>query len=186
MLFECGNETCPLLDIKLIPLTQGRYAIVDIDKYPELAGYSWSLTTHKKPYAKRSITVDGVRKKITMHRQLLNPGKKNTDHINSRTLDNRMRNLRKCSQKENVRNSPKRSGVMSSKYKGVSFNKNTGKWRAYINADGQRTHLGLFEIEGDAAIAYNVACLQKHGEFAYWNVIPDSHRRRNNSRKEVI
>lgn len=40
-------------------------------------------------------------------------------------------------------------------YAGVSFSKIHNKWRADINADKKRTHLGLFSNRHDAAEAYN-------------------------------
>lgn len=38
----------------------------------------------------------------------------------------------------------------SSKYKGVSFNKASNKWRAYITIKGSQKHLGLFKTEEEA------------------------------------
>ena len=44
---------------------------------------------------------------------------------------------------------------LTSKFRGVSWNKNTKKWRATININGKQIHLGLFENELKASEAYN-------------------------------
>lgn len=56
-------------------------------------------------------------------------------------------------------------------YKGVSWNKATSKWRAYIQKDGKLHHLGLFTDEIEAAKAYNKAATEMFGEFANLNKI---------------
>ena len=49
----------------------------------------------------------------------------------------------------------------SSKYKGVSLNKETSKWAAYINIDGARKYLGCFDTEEEAHYAYQEAFRNK-------------------------
>ncbi len=50
----------------------------------------------------------------------------------------------------------------SSRFKGVCFDKRCRKWVAYIRQNYTRTHLGYFEQEHDAALAYNQA-IQERG-----------------------
>lgn len=57
----------------------------------------------------------------------------------------------------------------SSRYRGVSWKKAIEKWRAYINKDGRRLHLGYFSSEEDAAYAYDAAAVQIFGDFARLN-----------------
>ena len=45
--------------------------------------------------------------------------------------------------------------IPKSKFHGVVFQSNVGKWRAYIYKERKRKHLGYFEKEKDAALAYN-------------------------------
>ncbi|HFJ9284820.1 TPA: AP2 domain-containing protein [Bacillus toyonensis] len=59
----------------------------------------------------------------------------------------------------------------SSKYKGVSWNKKCKKWKSTITSKGKMIHLGLYENEDDAALAYNKAAIEIFGEHAYQNVI---------------
>ena len=57
-------------------------------------------------------------------------------------------------------------------YKGISFDKGWGKWRAFISIDKKNKHLGSFTSDTDAARAYDAAARIYHGEFAYLN-FPD-------------
>jgi hypothetical protein len=50
---------------------------------------------------------------------------------------------------------PTETRPKSSRFYGVTFNKERGKWRAYLSLDGRTVDLGRFAFEGDAAIAYN-------------------------------
>jgi hypothetical protein len=92
------------------------------------------------------------------------------DHINGDKLDNRAANLRSCTNAENTRNSKPRIGGHS-KYKGVSWNKGNAKWVAYICRDGRNIHLGCFDNEADAALAYNRASIDIHGEYGRLNIV---------------
>lgn len=57
----------------------------------------------------------------------------------------------------------------TSKYKGVSWNKATTKWRADIRKDGKLHYLGLFTDETEAALAYNEKAKELFGEYANLN-----------------
>ena len=88
-----------------------------------------------------------------MHRLIMSPPEgKVVDHINGNTLDNRKCNLRVVDQAENVWNSKKTWGA--SKYRGVWFQKDKGKWCARITCRGVTTHLGYYMTEDEAGKAY--------------------------------
>jgi hypothetical protein len=94
---------------------------------------------------------DGNRRQF-LHRFLMDfPDGFMIDHINNNTLDNRSCNLRLA---DNRLNQSNRKQVTSSKYTGVSWNKPTKKWQAYIRIDGKKHHLGYFESEESAYEAY--------------------------------
>jgi hypothetical protein len=76
------------------------------------------------------------------------------DHINDDPSDNRVENLQIVTQRFNSR---KTQGKYSSKYKGVSWDKNGNKWRAQIIISGKVKHLGLFNCELKAHQAYKNA-----------------------------
>ena len=59
----------------------------------------------------------------------------------------------------------------SSKYKGVTFNKQAKKWRAQIVLSGKFIHLGTFDSEKNAALTYNRAATKLFGGFARLNNI---------------
>lgn len=89
------------------------------------------------------------------------------DHINGRTSDNRLENLREASAAENGRN--KRRQPASSRYQGVSRHKANGCWTAYICVNGRSKHLGSFNDEEVAARARDRAARVAYGEFARLN-----------------
>lgn len=90
------------------------------------------------------------------------------DHINRDGMDNRIENLRAATVQQNMANQRKRRQT-SSRWKGVSFNKKKRRWYAWIQANGVKKFLGMFKDEADAALAYNFAALELHGEFAVLN-----------------
>lgn len=83
------------------------------------------------------------------------------DHINGNRLDNRISNLRKASQGENNQNRVSQVGS-SSRFLGVSWNRHLNKWHAYISKNRKRKHLGFFDNEEDAGLAYIRAKLEIH------------------------
>jgi len=85
------------------------------------------------------------------------------DHINGNSLDNRRSNLRLASKAVNSRNT-RLPSTNTSGYKGVSFYRKTGKWRAYIKHNDKTYWLGMFVDKEDA----NRARLQKEREL--WGV----------------
>ena len=74
------------------------------------------------------------------------------DHINCDKLNNNIDNLQLITNRENC-SKDKKGG--SSKYVGVSFYKQTGKWVANIWLDGKQHHLGYFTQEYYAFLAYH-------------------------------
>lgn len=156
-----------------IPLTQGRFAIVDPEDYQCLAKYKWHLS--KSPtgsYAARweRIRGGGPRKKIWMHRQVIDvPEHLLCDHINGNGLDNRKANLRPATVSQNLCNRIKIKSTTRSKYKGLEWDKIQGKWKARIQCNGQRIYIGSFANEIDAAKAYDEKAKVLFGEFARFN-----------------
>ena len=88
----------------------------------------------------------------------------NIDHINMDRVDNKIANLRDCTNQENMMNRKSFRGS-SSKYKGVSFHKRDKKWTAQIRFKGKLRHLGYFDLEADAHKAYERASKEMFGDF---------------------
>jgi DNA polymerase-1 len=156
-----------------IPLTQGKYAIVDPDDYRRLSKYKWYVVGRPgSQYAVRSHTTKNVKRSaIYMHREVINaPDDFLADHINRNSLDNRKANLRPATRAQNVQNRTKfRKGKYSSKYKGVTWNCGHRLWQVDIKFNGNHIFLGSFESEVRAAKAYDRAAKRYHGEFAVLN-----------------
>jgi hypothetical protein len=162
--------------MKLIPLTQGKIAIVDDADFEQVSRFRWCAS---RDYSGGFVVMrvdlsSGRRKTILMHRQLLGltDPKIDTDHINHNTLDNRRANLRICTHQQNIFNMKLRSH--SSKFKGVSWHKQCRKWEGYIEVNDKKIHLGLFEDEREAAKAYNAAAKKYFKEFACLNDLEES------------
>ncbi len=76
------------------------------------------------------------------------------DHINFIRTDNRLKNLRIVTTRENTNQKHLKS---SSEYTGVSWIKSDKKWKATIVINGKNKHLGIFNNEYDASIYYKNA-----------------------------
>jgi AP2-like factor (euAP2 lineage) len=117
-------------------------------------------------------TPEGVRS-ITLGKFLLNPpdGKQVYPRRFNQGLDYRRDNLVVCTVGERQRLLPKRKVETTSKYRGVSYQKASGKWRAGIQIKGKTLNLGEFSSEHEAALAYNEAARQYFGDVAYQNSV---------------
>jgi len=117
-------------------------------------------------YGRKNFWRGGRCFSIKMHAFIL--GIPFADHANGNGLDNRRENLRPADATTNAWNRPRKSDNTSG-YKGVSWDRKNGNWRAYITANGSRRHLGRFATAELAAAAYDVAAREIHGQFARLN-----------------
>jgi hypothetical protein len=156
-----------------IPLTRGRFAIVDPEDYPRLAKHKWHLaksTTGSYAVRWQRNPAKKTRKRIWMHRQLINiPQNLLCDHVNCNSLDNRKTNIRPATASQNLCNRPKRKSKTRSKYKGLEWDKTQRKWKVRIQVNKRKIYLGSFKSEIDAARAYDRAAKKYHREFANLN-----------------
>ncbi|MBU0846652.1 HNH endonuclease [Patescibacteria group bacterium] len=158
-----------------IKLTRGKVALVDEADFGWLSQWSWnSRPNHGIWYARRGARDGDKKNTVLMHRQIMGAWSgQRVDHRDGNGLNNQRKNLRFCTSTQNHANRRKLSGC-SSKYKGVCWHKQRGKWVAYIKIYGKSSHLGLFANEEDAARAYNNAAIERFGEFAKLNIIENS------------
>lgn len=158
--------------MRTINLTKNLVTIVDDEDYLLFNNYKWYASGRVNIYAVRDILINGKKKSIRLHREILSVKTTNfiVDHINGNTLDNRKSNLRICLQKENMRNQ-KRKSTNTSGFKGVSYRKRDNTWRARIMLDYKEVSLGTFKTKKSAAKAYNDAALKLHGKFAKLNEV---------------
>ncbi len=171
--------------MKLIPLTQGRFAKIDDEDYERVSQFKWCLRKSRdnNAYAHKSINNGDKRTSILLHRFILDIKDKRffVDHIDHDGLNCQRSNIRLCSQTENARNRRTAKNKTSSKYLGVFLHKSKNKkgctlfWRSLIMIDKKITHLGLFPFTGEgevtAAMAYNNAAKKTFKEFANLNYV---------------
>jgi hypothetical protein len=79
------------------------------------------------------------------------------DHIDNNPLNNTVNNLQLITQRENVSKNPRKG---FSKYLGVSFHNQTGKWQSFIYIKPKNINLGLFNTEIEAHEAYKLKLKQ--------------------------
>jgi len=157
--------------MRVIPLTQGKQAVVDDEDFDLLMGMGrWcAMKLGGKFYAYKGkwLPSEHRTRHIAMHRLLCGlvwGDPRVVDHINGDGLDNRRANLRVCSRAQNQANGVGRT--RTSRFKGVSLDMRSGKWLAQCK---RNKWLGRFSTEHEAAIAYNRAALFEFGEFARLN-----------------
>ncbi len=151
--------------VRHIPLTRGKYAVVDAADYERVASFNWYASiAGNRVYARCSI--DG--RSIFLHRLLTNaPKGMVVDHIDHDGLNDRQSNLRVCTFQQNLHNS--RPYGKSSRFHGVCWDKAGRRWVVYICHNGRSRFVGQFTDEIEAARAYDRKAYELFGEYAYLN-----------------
>ena len=157
-------------DIAYVPLTRGYEAVIDVADVHLVDQYNWCAQVCRgHVYAIRHSARDLVTRKqtlIIMHRVITGaPSEMEVDHQDRDGLNNRRSNLRVCTRSQNAFNR-KRSIANTSGVKGVFFEKEYGKWIAYVCVDGFNARIGRFDTLAEAAAARSGAAAVMHGKFA--------------------
>lgn len=161
-----------------MPLSRGR--LKELLSYDAEAGrFIWrvsrgtrcagSMAGNRRPDGYIYIKIDRVLYRASRLVWLYLFGKwpqEHIDHINGNTSDDRLVNLREATRSQNLGNR-KLNKNSSTGFKGVS--KSGKRYKAYVNKDGKRHWLGLFDSAAAAAEAYGIAARSLHGEFARTN-----------------
>ncbi len=154
--------------MKQIPLSQGKFALVDDEDFETVNRWKWfyCVTKGGKPYVVRGSSPR------YLHRVIMDaqPGER-IDHISGDTLDNRRSNLRRCTQSQNVANSRLSKDNIHG-FKGITYSNDHGRrrrWHARITHNYKKIYLGRFETKEEAAKAYNAKALELFGPFARLN-----------------
>lgn len=147
----------------LIPLSSNKFAIIDQEDYSRVKDYSWFFMN--TGYAGSHFGS----KCLLMHRVIIQaPSKTYVDHISMDRLDNRKCNLRIVSFSDNVVNSQIRK-CNSSGFKGVTYDKQTGRWRATCIRKGVTFRLRRYITPEEAALQYDNIVRKIDGNFARLN-----------------
>ncbi len=158
---------------------KGMVAWVDERDYLLVSSYSWHAQEKRSTfYAATRVAhpASPGRTTLRMHRLILGlefGDGRLIDHIDGNGLNNQRSNLRIATNSQNQMNRGSQRGS-SSRFAGVSFHKQSGRWQARITCDARLQHLGLHKTEEEAALAYNQAALAVHGEFARLNTIGEN------------
>lgn len=156
--------------MKLIPLTQGLFSMVDDEDFDRANQFKWHAVKKGNTfYAGRALRMpDGHWIDYKLHRFLLDaPDGVPVDHVNRNGLDNQRANIRLATVRQNVWNSCGHNG----KTKGVTryTDRKTRIWQATIHIGGRKKFIGSFNSEIEAALAYDKAAIALRGEFAFLN-----------------
>ena len=168
----------------------------DWDLVNQYKWHIWGRDSRNSLYALTKIPAPETKrgkKDLPMHRLIMNaPKGMQVDHINHNGLDNRKQNLRICTPGQNRQNQGKTRSNTSG-FKGVSYFKITGKWRAGINTENGTIGIGYYDTPEEAAMAYDANARHYHGEYACLNfpqnkpnskyivIMPDKQISRNNT-----
>lgn len=146
---------------KDIPDYQGLYQVSNLGNVKSLRFNKERILSPRqsKGYYLVGLCLNNKRKTMGIHQlvaiaflnHIPNGHKIIVDHINDIKTDNRVENLQVITQREN---SYKTQGNYSSKYKGVNWHKAASKWRSSVRINGKTIHLGLFNCELAAHLAY--------------------------------
>ena len=153
-------ETVPKDRVVRVPLTKGKFALVDELQYPKVSGRSWQAQERSDGKGFYAVS-NGVR----MHRLLMDPESHQIiDHIDGDGLNNTLGNLRIGLQSQNCVN---RKVTPGRHLRGARPKKS--KWQAYIKYQGRQRSLGYYETEAQAHEAYLAEAEMLHGD---WMPLP--------------
>jgi uncharacterized membrane protein len=142
-----------------IPNYEGLYEISDLGNVKSLPkkyshnGIILNPSTDKNGYFRVDLWKNKVNKTIKVHRLVMlafiGYSELAIDHIDGDKRNNKLSNLRYCSNRQNSCFYYENKDS-SSKYVGVNFNKQNNKWKSYIVINKKQKHLGYFETEDEA------------------------------------
>lgn len=140
--------------MKLIPLTQGKFAMVDDADFEELSRHKWCVLRAARGFYAVRVVWGSRQKMIYMHRAIMGalPGQE-VDHIDGNRLNNTRANLRIVDRAGQARGFQSKRIGASSEFRGVSWHTPYNKWRAAIKHEGRQYFLGYFTVEKERAAA---------------------------------
>lgn len=159
--------------MKTINLTKGKVAQVSDEDYDRVACLSWHALQGKTTwYAVHGRRVGKKMQSIYLHKFILGIGDgQEGDHRDRDGLNNQRENLRVCTTTQNQYNRRKYKTGLTSRHKGVSIERRSGKWKLQINVHGKQVYVGLFPTEDEAGRCYNRLTKALYGDFVLENQV---------------
>ena len=154
--------------MKLIALTQGKFAQVDDSDYEWISQWKWTCATYRGlSYVVRWDNTVRPRKQLKLHRVIagITDSKLFVDHKDGDGLNNQRENLRIATPSQNRANT---RAIGKVPYIGVTISLER-KYRATIRVDGIIQKLGLYKTAEEAARKRDEAAIRIYGEFAKLN-----------------
>jgi hypothetical protein len=153
--------------MKKIPLTRGKFALIDDDDFERVNAFKWLAHFDGwNWYAEKTIRKNYKVTTMRMHSFIL--GVSRPDHIDGNGLNNQKCNLRPSTRSQNGANRKMMSNNKSG-YRGVSWDKRDKRWKAYVTVSGKSVYAGEYTDKVSAAIARDEVAKKLFGEFARLN-----------------
>jgi hypothetical protein len=140
--------------MKEIPLSKGRFTLVDDEDYPNLMSHRWYLERDGNHYyVIHRPQTNGKKHRVCIHNVILGEPPENhiVDHIDGNPLNNQKSNLRFVTRRQNSQN---RHQKKTSIFPGVYWNKRSNRWHAKIVIDGVKHNIGYYRSEVEAFNGY--------------------------------
>ena len=161
--------------MKTIRSTNGYSIQVDDCHYEYLNQFNWSMLGNQVKYA-CSRMGNSTGKMVYMHVWVAAQAgldmSNDIDHKDRNPLNNQLSNLRAATRSQNCANSKKDLGA-TCEYRGVYFERRSGKYKAQINIDNKKRNLGRFRDPVQAAKKYDEVAFTAWGDFATLNFPED-------------
>jgi hypothetical protein len=151
--------------LEKIKLTRGKYTIVDDEDYDFLMHFKWCAYIGYNTYYAFNRSAG------MMHRLILDIGNSaiRVDHIDGDGLNNQKSNLRSATRSQNSYNREKQYNNTTG-YKGLWYDKRgNGLYYVTIGFNGKKYYIGCFKTAIEAAMAYDEAAKELHGDFSNLN-----------------
>jgi len=148
-------------------IVQDQTFYFDLEDYDKIKDFCWNLHKSRSVFYVEARDNNSENKKvIKMHRIIMKAGSKDIiDHINRFGYDNRKENLRITNHTNNFHNRGECERNSSGR-NGVSFRKDTNKYRARITVNRNQISVGEFYSFEEAVDARKMAEGKYYGEFA--------------------
>jgi hypothetical protein len=161
--------------IALVQLTKGFHAIIDREDAEVVGKRNWQASTWSK--SRTNYAQSSKAPRVKLHRFLWdlwgNEATPEVDHRNGDGLDCRRSNLRAATHAENMRNR-RVSSLNKTGFRGVCFDRQSGKFVAQIVVDGRRVRYQHCDTAEQASRFYDDWPRELHGEFSSLNRGADS------------